>query len=351
MRQFIYYLVFMTHIQALPESQLLNYLFLKTILIINYDAMNLLPLTVNPDCDLERFQEEIASVGAEGQSALIELRAMYREALITDRQRADKIKQIIEYFVFLDQDANAQIDFIRMTPAELQRVFNIHFFRSRIVTQSMFFFSERPENIEGLTAEQLNDCGWHFYQKKYYEEAVPYFQLAALAGQEQALVNLGVCYHWAQGIEKDDEASVLCFELAADKNNPQALYNLGMAYEEGWYNGESNTKQAQNYYIRAAGLKDSESICQLGWYAENGIYPVTQNFEEAYRHYENADKLGSARAAFNLGRCYEFAKGCNEDLSNALECYQRAQERGYAKAEGAIARIEDKLNRASCILL
>ncbi|KTC71536.1 TPR repeat-containing protein [Legionella birminghamensis] len=215
----------------------------------------------------------------------------------------------------------------------------------------MLFFSEQPENIEGLTAEELNDCGWYFYQRASYEKAVPYFQLAALAGQEQALVNLGVCYHWAQGIEKDDEAAVLCFELAADKNNPQALYNLGMAYEEGWYDGAINTAKALSYYIQAARLKDSESVCQLGWYAENGIYPVIQNFSEAYKQYLKADELGSARAAYNLGRCYESGKGTKQDLDQALECYQRAYERGYVKAEAAIARIENKQSRVSCTLL
>ncbi|KTC71537.1 hypothetical protein Lbir_1689 [Legionella birminghamensis] len=118
----------MSRNQAVPESQLLNYLFVKTILIVNHEAMNLLPLTVSLDCSPDYFNEQLTSLETEAREALTELRDMYMNALTTDRDRANKIKRIIDYFVLLHRDANAQIDFTRMTAVELQRVFNIQFF-------------------------------------------------------------------------------------------------------------------------------------------------------------------------------------------------------------------------------
>jgi uncharacterized protein len=69
--------------------------------------------------------------------------------------------------------------------------------------------------------------------------AVKWFRRSVAAGDEDALVQLGIHYFWGKGVRKNPEAAVRCFRKAAKGKNlceasrEDAFFFLGIAYLEG----------------------------------------------------------------------------------------------------------------------
>ena len=69
--------------------------------------------------------------------------------------------------------------------------------------------------------------------------AVQWFQKAADAGDDDALVQLGIHYYWGKGVKKDPEAAIRCFRKATKGKNisgfgrDDAFFCLALGYFEG----------------------------------------------------------------------------------------------------------------------
>lgn len=103
---------------------------------------------------------------------------------------------------------------------------------------------------------------------------------SAIAGNEEAQFNLGLCYYDGLGINKSYCEAYVCFRESARQGNHKAEYYLAMCYENGkgtdldrptsidWY-----TKSAESNYAPAQSALGSKYFYGLG---------VAQNMEEAY---------------------------------------------------------------------
>lgn len=69
---------------------------------------------------------------------------------------------------------------------------------------------------------------------------------------------------------------------------------------------------------------------------------LKKDVNEAVEWYQKAVERGNARAMYNLGACYERGEGVNMDLDEALKFYGQAAELGH---EGAIKMIGDLRRR------
>jgi uncharacterized protein len=71
------------------------------------------------------------------------------------------------------------------------------------------------------------------------KKAVKWFRKAAEAGDDDALIQLGIHYYWGKGVRKNPKAAVQCFRTATKAKNisgvgtDDAFFLLAIAYHEG----------------------------------------------------------------------------------------------------------------------
>ena len=99
-----------------------------------------------------------------------------------------------------------------------------------------------------------------------YQKAFALFTDAYNFGEDEAIINIGLCYLQGNGTEKNEKEAVKCFEQAAEKNNSGVAYfNLGVCYENG-FGVRKDYKKAIEMYGKAvengekSGLKAIKAI-------------------------------------------------------------------------------------------
>ena len=154
---------------------------------------------------------------------------------------------------------------------------------------------------------------------------------AAEQGDAQAQCNLGVCYHFGNGVEKNLSEAVKWWRKAAEQGDAQAQYNLGVCYALG--DGvEKNPTEAVKWCRKAAEQGNAQAQYNLGFCYDFGN-GVEKNLSEAVKWYRKAAEQGLASAQYNLGVCYTKGNGVEKNLSEAVKWYRKAAEQGNAKAQ------------------
>ncbi len=123
----------------------------------------------------------------------------------------------------------------------------------------------------------------------------------AVAGNDAvAMFNLGVCLHSGLGqLPKNEQRAFALFSQAADKKYPRACYNVGVCYFFG-IGVNRNEGQAATAYLKGAQLGDSKSMYNLAVCYAHGI-GIVEDEAEAVRWYREAAALNDARSQSNLG--------------------------------------------------
>ena len=202
-------------------------------------------------------------------------------------------------------------------------------------------FARYMEQAEKGDAGAMCNLGWCYnYGKgveKNHEEAVKWYKKAAGKGDAWAMNNLGNCYKNGKGVEKNYKEAVKWFKKAAEKGNAWAMNNLGNCYKNG-KGVEKNEAEAEKWYKKAFSLFLQEAkegndtaMCNLGWCYKNGN-GVEKNYEEAVKWYKKAAEKGNDTAMCNLGICYENGEGVEKNYEEAVKWYKKAAEEGNADA-------------------
>ena len=134
---------------------------------------------------------------------------------------------------------------------------------------------------------------------------------AAEQGDANAQCNLGVCYEYGQGVDKDETEATKWYRKAAEQGNANAQFNLGVCYYYGrgikrslnnaaeWLkrSAEQGNRDSQ-YYIEHSSdpngngqLSDEESVTWYKILAEKGIVAVIR-IRGASRARGNVDSVG-----------------------------------------------------------
>jgi hypothetical protein len=82
--------------------------------------------------------------------------------------------------------------------------------------------------------------------------------------------------------------------------------------------------------------QDAAAMNALATCLENGK-GIARNYNDAFRYYETAARLGYSRAKHNLGRCYEHGIGTARNLKNAAYFYRLAAGEGIPDAQNSYA--------------
>ena len=152
-----------------------------------------------------------------------------------------------------------------------------------------------------LSAEQLNNKGWEYYNKEDYNSSVQYQYEAAKRGHAEAQRSVGYCYKYGLGVTKDVYEAVKWYRKAAEQGESTAQNLLGCCYYEG-----------------------------------SG---VTQDYYEAVKWFRKAAEQGNKYAQYNLGICYEYGKGVTKNITEAVKWYRKAAEQGHEKAKKRLTEL------------
>lgn len=126
------------------------------------------------------------------------------------------------------------------------------------------------KSVKGENPSVCLQLGLYYYYtvktEEAYKKAFELFSNAYNLGEEQAIINIGLCYLQGNGTEKNEKEAVKCFEQAAEKcSSGVAYFNLGVCYENG-FGLEKDYKKAIEMYGKAvengekSGLKAIKTI-------------------------------------------------------------------------------------------
>ncbi|MBR4690040.1 MAG: SEL1-like repeat protein [Bacteroidales bacterium] len=214
----------------------------------------------------------------------------------------------------------------------------------------------------------VNTLNWNngFMGEEYkiYDKTVSQIKKAAEKGLPDWENNLGVCYIYGKGVEKNVAEGNNWYKKAIEHGSTDALFNLGVSY----YQGEGVVKDlqeakrlfekssaqgddiAQLYigriledtnascdeivaaYKKAAEMGCAEAQDYLGYWYENGENGLDVDYQEAFRWYKKAAEQGYRYAQYDIGCLYDDGLGVKENKREAVKWFKRAASKNNVDA-------------------
>ncbi len=153
-----------------------------------------------------------------------------------------------------------------------------------------------------------------------------YFE-AAEQNNMYGIYNVGICFLDGISVDKDTNKAFNFIYLAAENGLECAQNTLGLMHQE----DKKNEQKALEYFKLGAEKGYSPSLNNLGRCYDYG-FGVEQNRKMAFQHYLRAAKLENAAAQYNVGNCYQNGIGTDVDNQKAFEWYQKAAINNYPLA-------------------
>ena len=142
----------------------------------------------------------------------------------------------------------------------------------------------------GTQASDILERGRSAFAENRYEDAFQAFQLAAKAGNTEAMSSLGYMYTMGLGRKRDLQQARQWYKDAADAGYPDGMAGVAYAYEIA-----QNYQQARQWYEKAAAAGSATGMENLGALYETG-HGVAQDYQQARQWYEKAATAGDQYA-------------------------------------------------------
>lgn len=165
-------------------------------------------------------------------------------------------------------------------------------------------------------------------------KALTFYEEAAAMNFAMGLNNAGRIYRYGLLGEADRAKAKAYFEKGTALNTPYAMTELALMYEE---DVEQDYQKSFELFNQAAALDYPFAINAAAIYLENGYHNETPDPEAAFQYYKKGAELNDISSTFDLGRCYRFGLGTQENPDLALEYYQKAADAGNPKAQVELA--------------
>lgn len=182
---------------------------------------------------------------------------------------------------------------------------------------------------EGL-AERRKDCSYESERK--YKQAFPLFK--QLARQDIPLGNyyVGKCYYLGYGIECNILSYIEYINKAVEQGWPEALVLMGRFYGHG-YDGiiASDEEKAMELYQKAFTQDNSTAMLEIGKCYQYG-HGVEQDYGEALRFYKMAALQNNTEAMRMIGYCYQDGDGVEKSEQKTKYWFTLAADLGDKKA-------------------
>lgn len=171
-------------------------------------------------------------------------------------------------------------------------------------------------------AEELNERSKELLNQQKFEEAIPILSEAAELGNAESQYNLGVCYQFGYGIEKNDSIATSWYLKSAEQGWTDGEYKMSYAYIRGT-GIEINEKKAFEYSLKCAAKKDVECIFNVINCYTDGIGTEKDSLKvlewaielakmETPENLKISGQITSAR--LNLAHMFMNGKGVKKDI-------------------------------------
>lgn len=206
-----------------------------------------------------------------------------------------------------------------------------------------------------VATSQWNN-GFMGEEYRVHGRPISWIKKEAKEGRANWQCNLGVCYFYGEGVEKNLSEASKWYKKAAEQGNAKAQFNLGLGYFKGegvpldygeamhWFGKASEQGDAdaqlhiawcledmqapQNDVFvackRAAEMGNADAQCHLGFWYSEGKNGLEKNVAESNRWFMEAAKRGNDVAQFQMGLRYETGSGVKKNAKEAAKWYMRA---------------------------
>ncbi len=166
--------------------------------------------------------------------------------------------------------------------------------------------------------------------------ALPYFEEAAVYNNATALTEMGLAAELKS--EPDYKLAFDYFSRAADLGYPYAYYLKGIYLENDYHqSGAPQPKAAFTAFETGAGMQELNSIYELARCYRGGI-GTEINLDRMIALYQQAAERNHVQALTDLGLCYEYGYGLNQDTFKAQENIKKAADLGFPYAIYVLGR-------------
>ena len=118
-------------------------------------------------------------------------------------------------------------------------------------------------------------------------------------GYHWSQYNLGQCYAYGIGVDKDNKKRFEYYSLSAEQGNSLAMVSLGYSHQEALETTENKIK-ALEWYEKSAKAGDSMAIHNVGFYYHRGWGGLNKDLNKAKEWYRKAVAQGSTLAQTEL---------------------------------------------------
>ena len=180
---------------------------------------------------------------------------------------------------------------------------------------------------------KASDCSKETLDKARESFDTNVIQRCADAGNEDAMVQLGIYYESGKKIPQDYSKAMSWYKKAADKGNAPAMIQIAELYagKHTYSDKESAFKdhdKAMFWYKKAAdngAPGDGFYFVQLGLvYLQNKLVPT--DYAESFKWFSKAANLGAFQAKYYIGLAYLYGNGVAQDYNLAAKWLKQASE-------------------------
>ena len=164
---------------------------------------------------------------------------------------------------------------------------------------------------------------------------------AANKGNSNGELWLGLCYHYASGVDQDFEEAFRWFSRSAQKGNKLAMGCVGQAYDSG-QGVEQDQAMAIKYYQQGAENGDAVSQAALGLHYLMG-QGIEQDWTKGFVLLKLAADQGHTDAMQWLPYCYFNGWGTEKNNQEAINVLTRLKEEQFDDDEDAQQNIDDMI--------
>lgn len=133
-------------------------------------------------------------------------------------------------------------------------------YQPQLDLQQRDVLAKRIEAARGGDAQAQYELGHAYWKLGQYQEALPWIETAADAGQVEAAYLLGAAYLGGRGTLQNYRAALDHFLIAAQRGHLEAQYQLGLLYREGL--AAPRDKEAAYLWLNIAAARGHEDARQ-----------------------------------------------------------------------------------------
>jgi len=164
--------------------------------------------------------------------------------------------------------------------------------------------------------------------EKNVAEGTNWYKKAIEHGSTDALFNLGVSYYQGEGVVKDLQEAKRLFEKSSAQGDDIAQLHIGRILED----TNASCDEIVAAYKKAAEMGCTEAQDYLGYWYENGENGLDVDYQEAFRWYKKAAEQGNRYAQYDIGCLYDDGLGVKENKREAVKWFKRAASKNNVSA-------------------